>query len=120
MDKYFFIAATLALTVYGQIMMKWRAMTLAPALPGRKIDYLITMYTDPLVLSVFVCALGASVCWALAIERMPLTLAYPFMALTFALVPLASVLLLRESLSVMQIVGAALIVVGIGLSAVTT
>jgi drug/metabolite transporter (DMT)-like permease len=119
MDRYVFIGATLALTIYAQIIMKWRALVLAPAVPGRKIDYLITMYTDPWVLSVFACALGASVCWALAIERTPLTLAYPFMALTFALVPLASFVLLRESLSAMQILGAVLIVVGIALSAVT-
>ncbi|WP_168204679.1 EamA family transporter [Tardiphaga sp. vice304] len=116
MAKYFYISATLALTIYAQIMLKWRAVTLAPSVPGRKIDYLIAMYTDPFVLSVFVCALGASVSWALAIERMPLTLAYPFMALTFVLVPLGSVLLLRESFSPMQILGSALILVGITLS----
>jgi drug/metabolite transporter (DMT)-like permease len=120
MDKYVFIGATLALTIYAQITMKWRALVLAPSVPARKIDYLIMMYTDPWVLSVFVCALAASVSWSLAIERTPLTLAYPFMALTFALVPLASFLLLRESLSPMQVLGAGLIVVGIALSAVTT
>jgi multidrug transporter EmrE-like cation transporter len=118
MSKVFFISATLALTVYGQIVMKWRALTLVPASQGR-IDYLISMYTDPWVLSVFVCAVGASVSWALAIERMPLTLAYPFMALTFALVPIASTVFLRESLSFFQVMGTVLIVVGIALSAVT-
>jgi drug/metabolite transporter (DMT)-like permease len=120
MDKYVFIGSTLALTIFAQITMKWRALALAPAESGRKVDYLIAMYTDPWVLSCFACAVAASVSWALAIERTPLTLAYPFMALTFALVPLASFVLLRESLSAMQILGAALIVVGIALSAVTT
>ncbi len=119
MDKYFFIGATLALTVYAQVMMKWRALALAPTTGGGRIAYLISMYTDPWVLSVFACAVGASVSWALAIERMPLTMAYPFMALTFALVPLASVVLLRESLSPFQILGSVLIVAGIALSAVT-
>jgi drug/metabolite transporter (DMT)-like permease len=119
MGKYAFIIATLALTLYAQIVMKWRATILASAVTERKIDYLIAMYTDPFVLSAFACALVASVSWALAIQNMSLTLAYPFMALTFALVPLASVFLLRESLALTQILGAALIVVGVALSAAT-
>jgi drug/metabolite transporter (DMT)-like permease len=119
MGKYAFIAATLTLTIYAQIVMKWRSTILASAVPGRKIDYLIAMYTDPFVLSAFAGGLAASVSWALAIQTMPLTLAYPFMALTFALVPLASVLLLRESLALTQILGALLIVIGVALSAVT-
>lgn len=117
MEKYFFIAGTIALTVYAQILVKWRALDHAPPTSGQKFEYLRAMYTDPWVLSAFGSALAASVLWSLAIERMPLTLAYPFMALTFALVPLVSVMLFRENLSTIQILGISMIIVGVGLSA---
>jgi multidrug transporter EmrE-like cation transporter len=120
MEKYLFIAGTIALTVYAQILVKWRALEHAPPIAGQKIAYLRAMYTDPWVLSAFASALAGSVLWSLAIERMPVTLAYPFMALTFALVPVVSVMLFRETLSLTQILGIMFIVVGVGLSATTS
>jgi multidrug transporter EmrE-like cation transporter len=119
MEKYLYIGASLALTVYAQVMMKWRAISHTGQGPGRRIDYLIAMYSDARVLSVFVCAALTSVLWSLAIQRIPLTVAYPFMALSFVLVPLASVMLFRESLSMPQIVGIVLIVLGVALSTLT-
>ena len=119
MDKYLFIGATVALTIYAQVMMKWRSLSHASSVPGRKIEYLFAMFTDLGVLSVFAAAAAASVVWSLAIERTPLTVAYPFMALSFALVPLVSVVLFREGLSVLQLFGIFLIVVGVALSSAT-
>jgi len=117
MEKYLFIGATLGLTLFGQVMMKWRALAHAPSAAGGKFAYLVSMYSDVGVWSCYVAAVGASVAWSLAIQRTPLTIAYPFMALTFVLVPLAGVFLFRESLSVLQLVGVSLIVVGVALSA---
>lgn len=117
MDKYFFIGATLSLTIFAQVVMKWRAVSHTHSGASSKIGYLVAMYTDPLVVTVLVFAVAASVCWSLALQRMPLTIAYPFMALSFALVPLASVLFLRENLSWLQVVGIALIILGVALSA---
>ncbi len=114
-EKYLFIGATLALTVYGQLMMKWRAVVHGDATHDR-MHYLWVMYTDIGVLSSLAGALLASITWSLALQRVPLAAAYPFMALTFALVPLAGVLLFRESLAPLQILGLLLIVVGVSLS----
>jgi multidrug transporter EmrE-like cation transporter len=117
MEKYLFIGATLGLTLFGQVMMKWRALAHAPSAAGGRVAYLIAMYTDVGVWSCYAAAFGASVAWSLAIQRTALTIAYPFMALTFVLVPLAGVFLFRESLSMLQLVGVSLIVVGVALSA---
>jgi drug/metabolite transporter (DMT)-like permease len=117
MQKYFFIGATLGLTICAQVVMRWRAVSHVESGTSGKISYLIAMYTDPLVLTMLGFAVAASVCWSLALQRTPLTIAYPFMALSFALVPLASVVFLRETLSWLQIVGIALIVLGVALSA---
>jgi drug/metabolite transporter (DMT)-like permease len=120
MEKYFFIAATVALTVYAQLMIKWRALSHGTSPIGGKLSYLVSMYSDIGVLSCFAAAAGASLVWSLAIQRTPLTIAYPFMALTFVLVPLASVFFFRESLSSLQLLGLLLIVMGVALSATSS
>ena len=54
------------------------------------------------------------IAWILVLEHAALSLAYPIMTLTYAGVPLASALLLRERLSRLQIMGAVLVALGVG------
>ena len=51
--------------------------------------------------------------WIATLQHLPLGLAYPVMALTFAGVPLAGRLLLRERLEPMQWAGIILVVAGV-------
>lgn len=75
------------------------------------------MFTDLLVLSGLGAAVVAGAFWMLAIERTDLGYAYPFMALSFVLVPVASVVLFGERLPPLQLIGLLLIVIGVGTSA---
>lgn len=119
MEKYLYIACTLALTVYGQLIIKARALVHAPRVASLpKFDYLWAMYTDVGVLSGLAAGVLASVCWALAVEKVDLGLAYPFMALSFVVVPLSASFLFFEPVSLRQFVGLCIIVVGIALSTV--
>ena len=109
------IAATVALTVYGQLVFKWR-VDLAGELPGgsaRRLEYLTRLLLDPWVISVFATALLASVTWALALTRFELSFAYPFMALSFVLVLVFGAAFLSESVSAAKVVGVLLIVLGL-------
>jgi undecaprenyl phosphate-alpha-L-ara4N flippase subunit ArnE len=54
-----------------------------------------------------------SALWIFAMARAPLSLVYPFTALTFVLVILASVFLLGERLTSTMIIGSGLILSGI-------
>ncbi len=57
---------------------------------------------------------GAMTClWVFVLQSTPLSRAYPFFALSFVLVPLLSSLFLSESLTVMTMLGAGLIVTGL-------
>jgi len=118
MEKLFYIACTLALTVYGQLIMKARAIAHASdKIGGSKLDYLFAMYTDIGVLSGLGAAVLASICWALALEKAGLGFAYPFMALSFVIVPLTARALFGETMSPMQIVGIVTIVAGVAINA---
>lgn len=116
--SYILILSVLLLTVYGQIVIKWRSIVAgAVERTPEHSPYLLVMILDPWVWSGLAAAVVASLCWILAIERTPLTLAYPFMALSFVLVPVASRLFLGESVSGIQWLGGALIVIGVALAA---
>jgi multidrug transporter EmrE-like cation transporter len=114
--------AVLALTVYGQLVIKARALAHAPefAAASTKLPYLIAMLIDIRVLSGFGAAFLAGLCWMLAIEQLELGLAYPFMALSFVLVPIGSTVLFGDSLSPIRLLGLGLIVAGVTVSALAS
>jgi drug/metabolite transporter (DMT)-like permease len=119
MQNYLFIFGTLFLTVAGQLITKWRALALQQSLPpSGRVAYLIAMFTDPFVWLGMGGAVLAMVCWVLAVRQAPLSVAYPFMALSFLLVPAAASLLFGESVSAGQYTGMATIVLGIALTAI--
>lgn len=53
------------------------------------------------------------VAWVLVLERTPLAVAFPIMTLTYAGIPLAGALVLKERLSRGQIMGTALVALGV-------
>ena len=55
----------------------------------------------------------ATLLWIMILQKVPLSLAYPFAALGFVIVPLASWLLMGETLSPLYCAGIALIIAGI-------
>jgi uncharacterized membrane protein len=81
------------------------------------LGYVFMLLLDPFVLSGLAAAFLAACTWMLAVSRLELSKAYPFVAMSFVLVPLAAWLFLAEGLSVRVLVGAALIVLGIAVSA---
>jgi drug/metabolite transporter (DMT)-like permease len=54
-----------------------------------------------------------SIAWVFVLQRSPLSMAFPVMTLSYATVPLAGLLLLREKMSRRQMAGAALIFAGV-------
>lgn len=116
---HLYIAATIGLTVYGQMALKWR-ITQFGALPegtGAKLTFLLGLLLDPVIMSGFAAAFLASLAWMAAMTKFELSHAYPFMSLNFAVVLLLSGWLLAEPVSAQRWFGVALIVVGTVVSA---
>ena len=112
--SYLYIVATIGLTVYGQLVLKWRIRD-AGALPDEivpKIKFLLVQLLDPFVLSCFAAATLAAMTWMAALSKFELNHAYPFMSLNFVLVFVLGAWLLGEPLSLMRAGGILLIVVG--------
>ena len=115
--NYLFIGATLALTAFGQLIIKARAVVHGHAGAGFQLDYLRAMFLDALVWTGLMGAVLASICWMLALRSATLGFAYPFMALSFVIVPLAATLLFGEPFGWRNMLSIVLIVAGVALSA---
>jgi drug/metabolite transporter (DMT)-like permease len=71
------------------------------------------------VISGLAAAVIAGACWMLAIQRLDVGYAYPFVALSFVAVPIGSNLFLGEPLPMTQFAGLLLIIVGVSISALS-
>lgn len=115
MTGYLYIALTILLTVYGQLVLKWQVAQ-AGALPvttGAKIGFLFGLLLNPWIVSGFISAFLASLFWMAAMTKFNLSHAYPFMGLSFVLVLFGSGIFFGEALTTLKITGTALIVCGI-------
>lgn len=109
------VVMTILLTSYGQMVIKWQAGQFKPATGGllARLPDVLQLLLQPWVISAFVAAFAASLCWMLAISRLELSKAYPFMALNFLLVSFAAVPLFGESMTLAKGVGLAVVVLGL-------
>jgi len=111
---YFYIIATIAFTVYGQLILKWRIGKYGP-LPidsADKLKFLISLFFDPAIFSGFAAALFASLAWMAAMTKFDLSHAYPFMSLNFVVVLLLSGWVLSEPMTMQKALGVGLIILG--------
>lgn len=109
------VLSTIALTVYGQFILKWQ-VNLAGELPdgaAARLQYVLRLLLNPWVISAFAAAFGASLTWILAMTRLPLSEAYPLTALVFACVVFGGAWIFNEPISTGRIIGVGLIMLGL-------
>ena len=112
---FVYILATVLLTVYGQLVFKWR-MDMKGAFPGgtvNKMQYIFWAYLDPWIISGFLAAFTASIFWSIALTKFELSFAYPFTSLSFILVFFLSIFLFKEPLTLNRLFGVFLIIGGL-------
>ncbi len=115
---YFFLAATIMLSVYSQIMCKWRITTrfadvYLPDGLWPKVSLILTVIFDPFIFSALVATFASGLCWMATMTKLDISFAYPFTSLGFVLVLLFSALLLGEDLNAYKIAGVLVIMLGI-------
>lgn len=113
--KILYIFGTIIFTVFGQLIIKWQMSKHQdlPALFFEKVLYLFMLFLNPWILTGFIFAFLAALCWMAAMTKFQLSYAYPFMGLNFVLVFIFSNVLFKEPVSFTKVIGLALIVLGI-------
>jgi len=110
-----FVFLTIASAVYSQLVIKWR-VSLAGAFPpalNQKIAFLAGLLFDPWVLSAIIVTFLGGISWMVAMTRVELSYAYPFIGLVFVLILVSSSLLFHEAVTTSRIVGVLLVIAGI-------
>lgn len=111
---YLYIASTILLTVYGQLILKWRVGFYGsmPIEALEKLKFVFGVLLDPWILSGLAAAFLASLAWIAAMTKFELSHAYPFMSLNFVVVLLLSGWLLNEPMTIQRALGVILIMLG--------
>src|SRR5919206_4972096 len=91
----------------GQILFKLASLRLTSS--TSLAERLASLSHNPLFLGALVVYFGLSIVWVWILSFTPLSRAYLFVALSFAIVPVASTLVFAEPLSIRLIVGIGLI-----------
>jgi len=74
---------------------------------------LIALFLNPWLLAALVIYGTGTIAWIYVLKYVPLSYAYPFMALTFCLVPVFAWLFLGEAISWQLAIGTALVLAGL-------
>ncbi|NMB98799.1 MAG: EamA family transporter [Thermoanaerobaculaceae bacterium] len=117
--SFIFLTLTVFFTVLGQILVKKGVSTYAVGnwMTGKEIMlYLLKSSTNIYVLSGLFCAGLAAACWILAVGKLKLSYAYPFIALTFVFVPLFAKIFFREEIPLSRWIGIGIILLGVWIS----
>jgi drug/metabolite transporter (DMT)-like permease len=112
---YLYLGSCVLLAVCSQIIMKWQLNRIGPS-PSESaevISYIFRLLLNPWVILGAALTFLAGVAWLLALSRMDLGHAYPFMGSIFVIMIVASTLLFGEPFSLQKLAGAALIAIGI-------
>ncbi|MCA1568900.1 MAG: EamA family transporter [Chloroflexi bacterium] len=114
---YVYVLTTVFLTVYGQLVFKWRIDEAGafPTASSERLEYVARLAVNPWMVSVILATLAASLTYGAALTRFDLSFAYPFMALSFVFVLLLSGWFFHESVTTLKVIGIVLIVAGIAI-----
>lgn len=73
----------------------------------------IKLFTSPWVVGGFVFVFSGALFWLAVLSRWPLSLAYPLLSISYIIGIIASVLLLKEKVNLIQIAGVFVIILGV-------
>ena len=110
-----YIALTIVLTVTSQILMRWQ-ISMLPSLPeamGAKLLVLSQYLLRPCILLAVASTFLSGLCWMAALTKFPLSYAFPFLAINFVAILVASAVLFHEPINMQKVIGNLLIVSGV-------
>jgi drug/metabolite transporter (DMT)-like permease len=112
---YLCIFGTLFFTVYGQLIIKWQVIHagLLPAEASERFSFLLRLILNPWIMSSLAGAFLAFLLWMIAMTRLELSHAYPFLSLSFVFVLGLSAIFFDETISIHKVLGSAFIIIGL-------
>lgn len=120
MKMLMYILPVTMLVAYSQLIVKWRTAKVEIInTPSQGVlDKLLSFLSDPYIFSGYLMALLGSFLWLFVISRIPLSIGFPiYIGITFLLVIVGSWLILGEELTLIKLISALIIFIGIVIGA---
>jgi drug/metabolite transporter (DMT)-like permease len=116
---YLFIFITITFTVIGQLLVKAGMSRVAASSDhfSKWSSVIVAGFLQPAVVGGLACAVLAAMAWFPALMRLPISVAYPFMALPIVLVLLLAPLCFGERVTFNQWMGVMVVSLGLWLGA---
>lgn len=112
---YLCILGTLLFTVFGQLIIKWQVIRAGdlPVEASERFFFMLRLVLNPWVLSSLAGAFLAFLLWMIAMTKLELSHAYPFLSLSFVFVLGLSALFFDEAITTHKALGTAFIILGL-------
>lgn len=94
----------------GQILFKKAALTNPPII---NMEGIVSLATNPWFWLALLLYATATLMWIIILQKVKLSIAYPFSALGFVIIPCAAWFIFEEKISLAYIGGSALIIAGV-------
>jgi multidrug transporter EmrE-like cation transporter len=110
-----FVFFTIFAAVYSQLIVKWRVGEAGP-LPstlGERVKFVAALLCDPWIITGILATFLSGVSWMIAMTKVELSYAYPFIGLVFVLILISSSIFFHEAITTSKIIGVVLVIVGI-------
>ncbi len=109
------LAIGICLSVTGELLLKYgmNRFGVLDLNPATLIPTLFRVFTQVPILLGFIFVFGASIFWLAVISRVPLSFAYPMLALGYVVTALMSRILFQETISPTRWAGIAVIGIGV-------
>ena len=107
------ILLTIVFTITSQFLIKFHFSGTEIDLTREKLKFLFLAFFDIQVLVAILCTFLAGASWMVALSRFPLSYAFPFMALNFALVTIIEIAVFEQRFHSSLLFGNILIIVGL-------
>ena len=114
-QAHLYALATPILAVVSQLIMKWQILLATERLEPQtgNVQFLMQMLVRPWVILAITATFGTTLLWILALSKLHLSAAYPYLAISYILIFIASTVIWNEPISIGKVLGYSLIVAGI-------
>lgn len=102
-----------AISAFGQVLLKYAMIKHGPI--NFSMQGLLGLLFEPRLLLALTLYAAALLAWLHVLSKVPLSTAYPMLAITYVIVPVLSVIFFGERIQQSQIIGICLVLVGVSM-----
>lgn len=113
MSKLYLPLIAAVISAFGQVLLKYAMLKHGPIVPSFS-GFLSLLFEPRLIVALAMYA-TAMVLWLQVLAKIPLSVAYPMLAITYAIVPVLATLFFKEKIGQYHMVGIAFVLLGVAI-----